>query len=37
MGPDLVFVVLDMSMEDQIERLRKRHKGDETALQTLKV
>eukprot|EP00091_Calanus_sinicus_P007752 TRINITY_DN18998_c0_g1_i1.p1 TRINITY_DN18998_c0_g1~~TRINITY_DN18998_c0_g1_i1.p1 ORF type:complete len:119 (-),score=49.30 TRINITY_DN18998_c0_g1_i1:62-418(-) len=37
LGPDLVFVVLEMSLADQQERIRKRHKGDEAAVELLKA
>ena len=37
LGPDLTFVVLDMSWEDQVERLRGRHGEDENALRILSV
>jgi len=37
LGPSLVFIVLEMNTEDMMERLRKRHKGDETAVETLKT
>ena len=32
MGPDLQIVVLDMSLEEQMERIRKRHEAMRTPL-----
>ena len=37
MGPDLQIVVLDMSLEEQMERIRKRHEGNENAVELAKV
>ena len=37
MGPDLVFVVLDMTLEQQMDRIRGRHNNDETAVEMMKV
>ena len=37
MGPELQIVVLDMSLEEQIERVRKRHGGDERIVEFAKV
>ena len=37
LGPDLVFVVLDMEIEDMVARLMVRHGHDEAAVETLKV
>ena len=37
MGPDLQIVVLNMSLEDQMERVRSRHGGHESAVDFAKV
>ena len=37
LGPDLVFVVLDMTLEQQMDRIRGRHNNDETAVEMMKV
>ena len=37
MGPGLQIVVLDMSLEEQMDRVRKRHGGDERVVDMLKV
>jgi hypothetical protein len=37
LGPDLLFVVLDMELENQMDRIRKRHHGDDTATEIMKV
>ena len=37
MGPDFMFVVLHMELEDQMVRIRKRHHGDEGAVEIMKV
>ena len=37
MGPELQMVVLDMALEDQIERVRERNKGEESAVEMCKV
>ena len=37
MGPDLQIVVLDMKLEDQMDRMRKRHGGHESAVDFAKV
>ena len=37
LGPDLQIVVLDMALDDQIERVKKRHKGEESAIEMCKV
>ena len=37
MGPDLQIVVLDMSLEEQMERIRGRHEGNQDAVQMMKV
>ena len=37
MGPELQIVVLDMSLEDQMERVRGRHGGEEAAVDMFKV
>ena len=37
LGPDLQTVVLDMALDDQIERVKKRHKGEESAIEMCKV
>jgi len=36
MGSDMVFVSLEMEMESNLERLRKRHKGEEAEVESLK-
>jgi len=36
MGPDFMFVVLHMELEDQMVRIRKRHHGDEGAVEMMK-
>jgi len=35
LGPDLVFVVLDMDPEEQIERIKVRHAGDEEMVELM--
>jgi len=35
LGPDLVFVVLHMGLEENMERIRKRHDGDERVLEMM--
>jgi len=37
MGPDLQIVVLDMKLEDQMDRMRKRHGGHESAVDFAKA
>ena len=37
MGPELQIVVLDMSLEEQMDRMRKRHLGNEAAVEFAKV
>ena len=37
MGPDLELVVLEMTVEDQMERVRTRARGSEQAVEILKV
>ena len=37
LGPDLVFVMLEMDLENAVERLSKRHHGDETTTEMMKV
>ena len=37
MGPELQIVVLDMSLEEQMGRMRKRHMGNEAAVEFAKV
>ena len=37
LGPDLVFVVLNMAPEDKRERVLLRHKGDQQAVEMLMV
>ena len=37
LGPELIIISLSMTMEDQVERLRKRHFGDESAVEMMKV
>ena len=37
MGPELQIVVLDMSLEEQLDRVRKRHAGHESAVDMAKV
>ena len=37
MGPDLELVVLEMTEEDQMERVRTRARGSEQAVEILKV
>ena len=37
LGPDLVFVVLHMGLEETSERIRKRHDGDEFVLEMMTV
>ena len=37
MGPELRIVVLDMSLEEQLDRVRKRHAGHESAVDMAKV
>ena len=36
-GPDLQFVVLDMDLEQQVERVRGRHGDNQEAIQKMKV
>ena len=37
LGPDLVFIILDMELEQQVERIRGRHDEDESAVKMMKV
>ena len=37
LGPDLEIVVLEMSLEEQMERIRGRHEGNQDAVQMMKV
>ena len=37
LGPELQIVVLDMALEDQMERVRERNKGEESAVEMCKV
>ena len=37
LGPDLVFILLDMELEQQVERIRGRHGDDESAVNMMKV
>ena len=37
LGPDLIFVILDMSQEDRRERVLKRHDGSEEAADLMDV
>ena len=37
LGPELQVVVLDMALEDQVERVRERNKGEESAVDMCKV
>ena len=37
LGPELQIVVLDMALEDQMERVRERNKGEESAVELCKV
>ena len=37
LGPDLVFVVLDMQLEHQFERIRVRHQTDEATVEIMTV
>ena len=37
MGPDLELIVLEMTLEDQMERVRTRARGSEQAAEILKV
>ena len=37
LGPDLVFVILDMELEQQVKRIRSRHEGDEDTVEMMKV
>ena len=37
LGPDLVFILLDMELEQQVERIRGRHDEDESAVNMMKV
>jgi len=37
MGPELQIVVLDMSLEEQMDRMRKRHLGNEAAVEFAKA
>jgi len=36
LGPDLVFIILDMELEQQVERIRGRHDEDESAVNMMK-
>ena len=37
LGPELEIVVLEMSLEEQMQRIRARHEGSEDAVQMMKV
>ena len=37
LGPDLQIVVLDMALEEQMERVAERNKGEESAVEMCKV
>jgi len=37
LGPELEIVVLEMSLEEQMERIRGRHEGSEDAVDMMKV
>ena len=37
LGPELQIVVLDMALEDQMERVGERNKGEESAVEMCKV
>ena len=37
LGPDLFFIILDMELEQQVERIRGRHGDDESAVRRMKV
>ena len=37
LGPELQIVVLDMTLEDQMERVRRRHGGEDSAVDMFKV
>lgn len=37
MGPELQIVVLDMALEQQMDRIRERNKGEESAVELCKV
>ena len=37
LGPELEIVVLEMSLEEQMERIRGRHEGSENAVDMMKV
>ena len=37
LGPGLKIVCLAMAMEDQVERVRERHVGDESVVELMKV
>ena len=37
LGHELQIVVLDMALEDQMERVRERNKGEESAVEMCKV
>ena len=37
LGPKLIFICLRMSQEDRQERIRTRHKGDESAVALMDV
>ena len=37
MPPEFQIVVLDMTLEEQMERVRKRHAGDERMVELAKV
>ena len=37
LGPDLEVVVLEMTLEEQMERIKSRHDGNDNAVQMMKV
>ena len=37
LGPELEIVVLEMTLEEQVERIKGRHEGNEDAVQMMKV
>lgn len=37
LGPELQIVVLDMALEQQMDRIRERNKGEESAVELCKV
>jgi hypothetical protein len=37
LGPDLQMVCLSMALQDQMERVKKRHAGDEAKVDLMKV